>query len=136
MDKPVNNPVVKSAGRVFQVLELFNTEREALTATDRPYKPGKKLSEAMSIMGAMKRDNHLDPDLLDHFVSSGVYRRYAERYLAAELIDEVDEAALLAIRPKPFELPPEDERKRRWEGFLPQYRELGERRVSGVPGKG
>jgi hypothetical protein len=117
--------------RVLAIADVF----EALTATDRPYKPGKKLSEAMHIMGAMKRDNHLDPELLDHFVSSGVYRRYAERYLGAELIDAVDEAALLAIRPKPFELPPEEVRKRRWEGFLPQYRELGARRVSGVPGK-
>ncbi|MEY4550061.1 MAG: hypothetical protein RL685_6256, partial [Pseudomonadota bacterium] len=117
--------------RVLAIADVF----EALTATDRPYKPGKKLSEAMHIMGAMKRDNHLDPELLDHFVSSGVYRRYAERYLGAELIDAVDEAALLAIRPKPFELPPEEVRKRRWEGFLPQYQQLGERRVSGVPGK-
>ncbi|HKO91255.1 MAG TPA: HD domain-containing phosphohydrolase, partial [Polyangiaceae bacterium] len=89
--------------RVLAIADVF----EALTATDRPYKPGKKLSEAMQIMGAMKRDNHLDPDLLDHFVRSGVYRRYAERYLGAELIDDVDEAALLAIRPKPFELPAE-----------------------------
>lgn len=117
--------------RVLAIADVF----EALTASDRPYKPGKKLSEAMHIMGAMKRDNHLDPDLLDHFVSSGVYRLYAQRYLGPELIDEVDEAALLAIRPKPFELPPEAERRRRWDGFLPQYRELGERRVSGVPGK-
>jgi HD-GYP domain-containing protein (c-di-GMP phosphodiesterase class II) len=115
--------------RVLAIADVF----EALTATDRPYKPGKKLSEAMHIMGAMKRDNHLDPDLLDHFVSSGVYRRYAERYLGPELIDSVDEAALLAIRPKPFELPPEELRKQRWQGFLPQYRELGERRVSGLP---
>lgn len=115
--------------RVLAIADVF----EALTATDRPYKPGKKLSEAMQIMGAMKRDNHLDPDLLDHFVRSGVYRRYAERYLGAELIDDVDEAALLAIRPKPFELPPEELRKQRWRGFLPQYQELGARRVSGLP---
>jgi hypothetical protein len=45
----------------------------------------------------------------------------------------VDEAALLAIRPKPFELPPEEQRKQRWKGFLPQYQELGARRVSGLP---
>jgi HD-GYP domain-containing protein (c-di-GMP phosphodiesterase class II) len=115
--------------RVLAIADVF----EALTATDRPYKPGKKLSEAMHIMGAMKRDNHLDPDLLDHFVRSGVYRRYAERYLTEDLIDAVDEAALLGIRPKPFELPPEELRKQRWQGFLPQYQELGERRVSGLP---
>ncbi|HVZ36035.1 MAG TPA: HD domain-containing phosphohydrolase, partial [Polyangiaceae bacterium] len=115
--------------RVLAIADVF----EALTATDRPYKPGKKLSEAMQIMGAMKRDNHLDPDLLDHFVSSGVYRRYAERYLGPELIDDVDEAALLAIVPKPFDLPPEELRKQRWQSFLPQYQELGARRVNGLP---
>jgi hypothetical protein len=75
----------------------------------------------MRIMGFMKRDNHLDPDVFDHFVRSGVYRKFAERFLAVELIDDVDEAALLAIAPKPFELPNETVRKRRFEGFLPEY---------------
>jgi hypothetical protein len=69
----------------------------------------------------MKADNHLDPDLFDVFVRSGVYRRYGERYLPANLIDEVDEAALLAIRPKPFSLPPPEERRRRHKGFIPPY---------------
>jgi HD-GYP domain-containing protein (c-di-GMP phosphodiesterase class II) len=115
--------------RVLAIADVF----EALTAADRPYKPGKTLSEAMKIMGFMKRDNHLDPDLLDHFVSSGVYRRYAERYLAPELIDDVDEAAILAIRPKPFELPPEEVRRARFARFLPEYREKGERQIPGVP---
>jgi HD-GYP domain-containing protein (c-di-GMP phosphodiesterase class II) len=105
--------------RVMAIADVF----EALTATDRPYKPGKKLSEAMRIMGFMKRDNHLDPDLLDHFVRSGVYREYARRYLDESLIDEVDEAALLAIEPKPFELPPEQQRATRKTSFLPQYRD-------------
>lgn len=105
--------------RAMAIADVF----EALTATDRPYKPGKKLSEAMRIMGFMKRDNHLDPELLDHFVRSGVYREYARRYLDESLIDEVDEAALLAIEPKPFELPPEPERRARRASFLPQYRD-------------
>ena len=34
---------------------------EALTAADRPYKPGKTLSEALKIMAHMRRDNHIDP---------------------------------------------------------------------------
>jgi len=63
---------------------------EALTARDRPYKKGKTLSEALEIMGYMKRDGHIDPDLLDLFVTSGVYRRYAEQFLDPEQIDEVD----------------------------------------------
>ncbi len=103
--------------RIMAIADVF----EALTAQDRPYKKGKTLSETMRIMGFMKRDNHLDPDLLDLFVTSGVYRRYAEQFLPPHLIDEVDEAAILAIEPEPFELPDEDERKARWEGFLPQY---------------
>jgi len=115
--------------RVLAIADVF----EALTATDRPYKSGKTLREAIQIMGAMKRDNHLDPDLLDHFVREGVYRRYAARYLSPDQIDEVDEAALLAIRPNPFELPSEEVRRQRWQGFLPQYRELGTRRVLDLP---
>lgn len=104
--------------RAMAIADVF----EALTAVDRPYKTGKKLSEAMRIMGFMKRDNHLDPELFDHFVRSGVYRRYAERYLAPELIDEVDEAALLAIAPRPFELASTEERERRKRELLPEYR--------------
>ncbi len=115
--------------RVIAIADVF----EALTATDRPYKRGKKLSETMKIMGNMKRDNHLDPDLFDHFVTSGVYRRYAERYLSPDLIDAVNEAELLAIKPKPFELLPEPERRERFKEFLPEYRPTGQRRVSGLP---
>lgn len=108
--------------RVMAIADVF----EALTANDRPYKKAKRLSEAMRIMGFMKKDNHLDPDLFDHFVRSGIYRAYAERYLTPELIDEVDEAALLAIEPKPFDLPPDEVRRRRFEDFLPEY--LGQKR--------
>ena len=106
--------------RIMAIADVF----EALTAQDRPYKKGKTLSETMRIMGFMKQDNHLDPHLLDIFVKSGVYRDYAERYLPEELIDEVDEAAILAIEPKPFELPDKKVRDARWTDFLPQYREL------------
>lgn len=106
--------------RIMAIADVF----EALTATDRPYKKGKTLSETMNIMGFMKRDNHLDPDLFDIFVTSGVYRQYAKEFLPPELIDSVDEAALLAIRPKTFELPEKNLRDRRWRDFLPEYRTL------------
>jgi HD-GYP domain-containing protein (c-di-GMP phosphodiesterase class II) len=105
--------------RIMAIADVF----EALTALDRPYKQPMKLSEAMRIMGFMKRDNHLDPDLFDVFVRSHIYRTYGERYLPAHLLDEVDESALLAIEPKPFQLPPREERDQRWTGFLPQYRD-------------
>ncbi|WCL49186.1 HD family phosphohydrolase [Leptospira sp. GIMC2001] len=103
--------------RIMAIADVF----EALTAQDRPYKKGKPLSETMKIMGYMKMDNHLDPDLLDLFITSGVYREYAKKFLPEDLIDEVDESAILSIIPKPFNLPPKPERDQRWVGFLPEY---------------
>ena len=72
--------------RIMAIADIF----EALTAADRPYKKGKKLSEAIRIMGRMAKEHHVDPELFTLFLQSGVYRRYAEKYLAPDLIDEVD----------------------------------------------
>lgn len=116
--------------RALAIADVF----EALTASDRPYKTAKSLSESMRIMGYMKRDNHLDPELFDLFVTSGVYKKYAEQFLSPELIDAVDEAALLAIQPRPYTLPPAEERKQRWQGFLPQYEALFPTRARPLPG--
>jgi HD-GYP domain-containing protein (c-di-GMP phosphodiesterase class II) len=81
--------------RSMAVADVF----EALTASDRPYKKAKKLSEAIRIMGAMKRDRHLDPDLVDLFLKEGIWRRYAQQYLSPDQIDEPDVEAVLASRP-------------------------------------
>src|SRR5687767_162436 len=67
---------------------------EALTARDRPYKKGKTLSESLEILGRMKLNHHVDPDLFDIFVRRKVYRRYAEMFLEREQIDEVDESKI------------------------------------------
>ena len=72
--------------RMMAIADIF----EALTAVDRPYKKGKTLSEAIKIMGMMQKDQHIDAELFALFLSSGVYREYAERYMPAELIDAVD----------------------------------------------
>jgi len=69
---------------------------EALTAADRPYKDGKKLSKAMQIMHFMKKDAEIDPDLFEIFVKEKVYQKYADKYLGFNQLDEVDEVALLA----------------------------------------
>ena len=69
---------------------------EALTAADRPYKDGKTLSQAMRIMGFMKNDYHIDEDLFEIFVTSGVYKKYAEKHVAKNQIDEVDELSVIA----------------------------------------
>jgi HD-GYP domain-containing protein (c-di-GMP phosphodiesterase class II) len=68
---------------------------EALTAVDRPYKSGKPLSKALAIMASMVREHHLDPELFEVFLRAGIHRRYAERFLGADQIDEVDVDALL-----------------------------------------
>ena len=62
---------------------------EALTAIDRPYKKGKTLSDSLRIMGSMKKENHIDPDLFDIFVREKVYLDYAKIYMNSEQIDEV-----------------------------------------------
>lgn len=72
--------------RVMGIADIF----EALTARDRPYKPGMKLSQAMGIMHKFKRDGHIDPDLFDVFVKEGVYIRYASQFLDPWQIDEVN----------------------------------------------
>jgi len=72
---------------------------EALTAADRPYKRAKALSESFNILAAMKREHHLDPDLLDLFVTAGVWRDYAHRFLDKTQIDTPDTEALLKAQP-------------------------------------
>jgi len=77
--------------RMMGIADIF----EALTARDRPYKHGMKLSQAMGIMANFKKGGHIDPDLFDVFVRQRVYRRYAEQFLDAGQIDEVNESAVL-----------------------------------------
>ncbi len=72
--------------RMMAIADIF----EALTASDRPYKKAKKLSEAIRIMSFMNKDNHIDPDLFRLFLKSGVWKEYAERFLQPEQIDDVD----------------------------------------------
>lgn len=72
--------------RIMAIADIF----EALTAADRPYKKAKTLSESIKIMSFMKKDKHIDEDLFDIFLTSGVYKEYANKFLMEEQIDEVD----------------------------------------------
>jgi HD-GYP domain-containing protein (c-di-GMP phosphodiesterase class II) len=72
--------------RMMAIADIF----EALTASDRPYKKAKSLSEAIKVMSFFVKDHHIDPDLFELFLTSGVYHDYARQYLAPEQIDEVD----------------------------------------------
>jgi len=71
--------------RIMVIADVF----EALTASDRPYKKGKTLSQAIKIMHFMKKDEHIDAELFDLFLTSGVHLEYAKRYLKPEQLDEV-----------------------------------------------
>lgn len=81
--------------RCMGIADIF----EALTAKDRPYKKGKTLSESLEILGRMKQNHHVDPDLFDVFVRRKVYRRYAEMFLDKDQIDEVDESRIPGYQP-------------------------------------
>ncbi len=76
--------------RMMGIADIF----EALSARDRPYKKGKTLSECLYILGKMKLDNHIDPDLFDLFVTEKIYLQYANEYLDPSQIDEVDETKI------------------------------------------
>jgi len=79
--------------RMMGIADVF----EALTARDRPYKRAMPLSQALAILGRMKEENHIDPDLFDVFIREKVYLRYAEQYLDPEQIDEVDLARVPGV---------------------------------------
>ena len=72
--------------RMMAIADIF----EALTAIDRPYKLGKGLSESLEILFEMGQRGHVDPDLLDVFIRSGVYLDYAKEFLDPGQIDTVD----------------------------------------------
>src|SRR5436853_1838230 len=72
--------------RCMGIADIF----EALTAKDRPYKKGKTLSEPLDILGRMKLNHHVDPDLFDIFMWERVYEAYAKLYMSPEQIDHVD----------------------------------------------
>jgi len=76
--------------RIMAIADIF----EALTASDRPYKKGKKLSECLKIMGFMKQDDHIDPDIFDIFIKQRVYLDYADEFLDPEQIDHIDESKI------------------------------------------
>jgi HD-GYP domain-containing protein (c-di-GMP phosphodiesterase class II) len=76
--------------RLMAIADIF----EALTACDRPYKKGKSLSESLNILGKFSLNGHIDPDLFDVFIRQKVYQQYADRFMSATQIDEVDEAKI------------------------------------------
>lgn len=85
-------PELTLADRVMTLADIF----EALTAADRPYKPPKTLSESLKTMTHMVRERHIDAEVFRFFLTSGVWRDYAERFLTPAQRDEVNVEAILA----------------------------------------
>ncbi len=71
--------------RIMAIADIF----EALTARDRPYKKGKTLTEALRILGFMREENHVDPDLFQLFIEANVFQDYADKYMNPEQVDQV-----------------------------------------------
>ena len=75
---------ISMQGRILGLADVF----EALTAKDRPYKPGMRLGRVVSILREMSDEGHIDPDLLETFLREKVHLRYAVEYLDPEQIDD------------------------------------------------
>ena len=61
--------------RIMTVCDIF----DALTASDRPYKKAMPTEKALQILQWEARDGMLDPDVVELFVNSGVYKKVLER---------------------------------------------------------
>ena len=72
--------------RIMAVADIF----EALTAKDRPYKKPMKLSQAIKILGFMIKDKHIDEDVCNLFIDSGLYMDYAKSELDPSQLEEDD----------------------------------------------
>jgi HD-GYP domain-containing protein (c-di-GMP phosphodiesterase class II) len=83
--------------RCMGIADIF----EALTARDRPYKKGKTLSEALTILGKFKLNGHIDPDLFDVFMWEKVYEKYADEFMMPDQIDAVDPRHIPGYSPPP-----------------------------------
>ncbi|MCP5040564.1 MAG: hypothetical protein GY944_06000 [bacterium] len=88
-DDRVGAVTATGAGRGFSA--------EALTAKDRPYKPGMTLSQSLSILEQRVERGQIDRSLYDLFVSKRLYLGYAADYMAPHQIDGEHRDALVEM---------------------------------------
>ena len=69
--------------RILALADIF----EALSASDRPYKPGKKMSEVIKIIDFMIKDGELDEDLVAFFYEKNLHMEYAKHYFKEGQVD-------------------------------------------------
>lgn len=94
--KGLTKEQMSAPARMMAIADIF----EALTASDRPYKPGKSLTECLKIMGFMAKDSHIDADLFNIFIKEKVYLKYAEKFVPKIAKETIDESQI------PFYIPP------------------------------
>ncbi|MFA6192356.1 MAG: HD domain-containing phosphohydrolase [Sulfurimonas sp.] len=69
--------------RILALSDIF----EALSASDRPYKDGKKMSEVMKIISFMIKDGELDADLVQFFYDEKLHLKFAAQCFKPAQID-------------------------------------------------
>ena len=77
--------------RIIAIADVF----EGLTAPDRPYKEGYKLSKALTILKYMVNDGEIDKDLFNLFITKKLYLKYANSMVSSNQIDNINEKELL-----------------------------------------
>ena len=77
--------------RIIALADVF----EGLTAPDRPYKKGYKLSKALTILKYMVDDGEIDKDLFNLFITKKLYLKYANDLVNKSQIDKIDEKEFL-----------------------------------------
>ena len=81
--KGLNRSQMSIPARIMAIADIF----EALSASDRPYKKGKKVSDCLKIMHKMSEEQHVDSDLFDIFLKKNVWYEYAQSELQSDQID-------------------------------------------------
>ena len=62
-------PKIRIQTRMMTVSDIY----DALTASDRPYKPAVKPQKALDILGAEVKEQKLDPDLVKIFIEAKIW---------------------------------------------------------------
>lgn len=61
--------------KILAVIDIF----DALVAQDRPYKPAMPMKKALSILRAEADAGHIDPDIVEFFISQDIYNLFSKK---------------------------------------------------------
>lgn len=74
----LNKEQLPYPSRIIAIADIF----EALTASDRPYKKSMPVSKALQILESMRKDGHIDGDILELFIKEKIYEKFAPQEAA------------------------------------------------------